>query len=61
MVRYSVRHWCHVSCGIERWGVDAFLAKLTPYQINQLPAVILNRYPGAIEKANELLDRAGWE
>jgi hypothetical protein len=37
MVRYSTRHWVHIECGLEKWGTEAFMAKLQDHQIARIP------------------------
>lgn len=55
MFQYAPRHWAHASCGIERWGAAAFLAKLHPHQVKQLPALVLDKYPEALKLAMEII------
>jgi len=56
LVKYGVRHHCCLKCGIERFGVEGFLSKLTPFQVGQLPAFELKRL-NALEAAQKILER----
>ena len=39
MIKYSVRHYAHPKCALERWGAK-FFDRLTPWQLSQFPAPI---------------------
>jgi hypothetical protein len=45
MARYSIRHWCHWECGIERWGFVEFMGKLSASQIACVPMNVIEGHP----------------
>lgn len=56
LVKYSVRHYAHAQCAMEKWGA-AFFDRLTPFQARQFPVLFALR-AGHIEA---LKARAGLE
>jgi hypothetical protein len=39
-IKYSVRHYVHGSCGLNKWGAE-FLDKLHPSKLGKLPVLVL--------------------
>ena len=52
MVRYSVRHWTHIDCGIAKWGSKEFFRKLIPAQLPLLPWKLIEEHSDAIRAAH---------
>ena len=40
MVKYGVRHYAHVNCAIQRWGIG-FRNKFSSFQLSQIPRHLL--------------------
>lgn len=59
MVRYGPRHWCHPECGINKFGAVPFINKLTPYQIGQLPYMVIKDHPEAYALAQRIAIERG--
>lgn len=54
LVKYSVRHYAHLSCALTKWG-NSFLDRLHGHQLEQLSFMVLNRHDGALAYAQERL------
>jgi hypothetical protein len=54
LIKYGVRHYVHLSCALTKWG-NTFLDGLHDHQIGQLPFMVLDRFDGALEYAQQRL------
>lgn len=54
LIKYSVRHYVHLSCALAKWG-NSFLDRLHDHQIEQLPFLVLTRFEGAMAYAEDRL------
>lgn len=43
MLHYSVRHYAHEACGLEKWG-EQFFDRLRPWQLRQFSYLIAKRF-----------------
>jgi len=56
LIKYSVRHYAHPKCALDKWGAE-FFQRLTPWQCRAFPLMVAKR-AGLLE---ELEYRAGQE
>lgn len=43
MIKYGPRHYAHADCALKKWG-NKFFDKLTPWQLENFPALVASRF-----------------
>ncbi len=56
-IKYSVRHYAHVECGLKRWG-EGFFDRLHGWQLEQLP-VFAVKEAGLFEALEKYIEKHG--
>jgi len=42
LVKYGIRHYCHIECGLKKWGSE-FFDKLSYWQCMNLPYLTISK------------------